>query len=723
MLCKECIKLLSVVKNHPPGDWVGIKPSLFDYPEDQDTWAGSHHVEPYSFLNAALERCYICSTIYRDCSAEMRAQSMSFRTFYSLKVSNFESARPTGDNHYALEFTIEILDGRDPIAEQQVFDCNGTFKIIPKKEISASGKQLPLTPNTFTGECEEQVRRWLENCARTHVRCTQDWRTTDSSPARLLNVQPTMGDYFRLETLPRNTQPPRYVTLSHCWGAGMTATLTRGNQGDLLNRCTPIISLPRRFQDAVAIARWMRVDYLWIDALCIMQDSKEDWLSESAKMGDIYTNSYCNIAATSADPHKGCFTSRLVSMVEPYVISDPQLSEETATYVLGYDDFWSNSLLDAPLHARGWVLQERLLSPRTIHFGQEQMFWECRCEMACEAYPTGIPQQFRNRRTHAWRQADEMLDPQNTHKPGWSAWQLLPRLSLTKQKQSPVEFTRIYETWSKVVETYMECKLSFPEDKLVAISGIAQKVAIATGERYVAGLWDNSMLAPSLLWYVLGRRQADGTSSIRTAIEGYRGYRAPSWSWASLEAKVICNWPGACEQVLINILKTNVCQAKGSNLGRVLSAQMHIRGSLFKAILSVVSKSPDGSFEEDGRYALQLLNHGEQDQSNIGEGRPETMEPTIYLDTSLMPERTCTEVYLLPVCLGWRGRSRNLTTRLAGLLLAKAAFGTSKAEFVRVGVFGMDQDQTSRLYGERSAEPGFFDKGPNRSDEKTILLV
>jgi hypothetical protein len=294
---------------------------------------------------------------------------------------------------------------------------------------------------------------------------------------------------------------------------------------------------------------------------------------------------------------------------------------------------------------------------------------------------------------------------------------------LTKQNLETIDFTRIYEIWSKVVETYMECKLSFPEDKLVAISGIAQKVAIATGERYVAGLWDNSMLAPSLLWYVLGRRQADGTSSIRTAIEGRRGYRAPSWSWASLEAKVICNWPAACEQVLVNILKTNICQAKGSKLGRVLSAQMHIRGHLFKAILSVVNKSLDGSFEEDGRYSLRLLNNDEQDQSTVAERKPETMEPTIYLDTALMPERTCTEVYLLPVCLGWRGRSRNLTTRLAGLLLAKAAFGTSKAEFVRVGVFGMDQDQVSMLYGAGSDEPGFFEKGPNRSDEKTILLV
>jgi hypothetical protein len=144
MLCNECIKLLSVVKNHPPGNWIGVRPRLFDYPEDEDAWAGSHHVEPYSFLNAALGRCYICSTIYRDCSVEIRAQGRSFRTFYSLKVAVIESSPPPGDNHYTLDFTIEILYGEDPIAEQQVFDCNGTFKIVPSKGTSLSyPRKLP----------------------------------------------------------------------------------------------------------------------------------------------------------------------------------------------------------------------------------------------------------------------------------------------------------------------------------------------------------------------------------------------------------------------------------------------------------------------------------------------------------------------------------------------------------------------------------------------------
>ncbi len=118
-------------------------------------------------------------------------------------------------------------------------------------------------------------------------------------------------------------------------------------------------------------------DYIWIDALCIMQDSRADWHLESTKMGDIYANSYCNIAATSADPDKGCFTSRSTSVVEPLFISNPTSNDPALTHVIGYDDFWSNSLLDTILHTRGWVLQERLMPPRTVHFTYDQILWEC----------------------------------------------------------------------------------------------------------------------------------------------------------------------------------------------------------------------------------------------------------------------------------------------------------------------------------------------------------
>jgi Heterokaryon incompatibility protein (HET) len=581
-----------------------------------------------------------------------------------------------------------------------------------RSEIPESGEALALTDNTFSGKCEDQVRKWLTNCIKTHGRCNQDWRTKESYPARLLNI--AQEDQFNLEIFENNARHPRYVTLSHCWQAGIPMQLTASTQNPL-KEGLPISELPKRFQDAVKIARWMEIDYIWIDALCIVQDSKEDWLVQSTRMGDIYTNSYCNIAATSADHTKGCFTNRYTKMVEPYLISNPRSNDSTATHVVGYDDFWGNSLLDTPLHNRGWVLQERLLSARTIHFGQEQIFWECRGEMACEAYPRGIPIQFRNRRTRAWRQSDRMLDPKNKKLTGHSSphltfWQRFSRnLSSLFWLRSPEPATTqliwAYEIWSKTIERYMECKLSFGEDKLVAISGIAQKVAEATEERYLAGLWDNPMLAQSLLWYVLSRRQADSTPSLRSASQGCRNYRAPSWSWASLEAKVVWNWPVDCENVLIDILSTTVEGAEGSKMGRVSSATMNIEGSLFEANLQVMSKTAKGFPEEDGRYALLLKDcrYG-MVGFDLFATQPPPMEPSIYLDTPLMPKSSSIETYLLPICTGWQGRSGNTVTRVAGLLLKKASSSNSEVTYERIGIFGLDQTQANTLYDVSSGE-------------------
>jgi hypothetical protein len=133
MLCKACEKLFSTVKTSSPGSWSGVKPCLFEYPLLQDVWAGPHHIEPDGFLSAVKQTCYICSTLFRDCSAELREQARSFRTFYQLHLGGNSDEVQHTEDHYALEFTIEVLQGKAPIAEEQVFDCSGIFKILPRR--------------------------------------------------------------------------------------------------------------------------------------------------------------------------------------------------------------------------------------------------------------------------------------------------------------------------------------------------------------------------------------------------------------------------------------------------------------------------------------------------------------------------------------------------------------------------------------------------------------
>jgi hypothetical protein len=139
-----------------------------------------------------------------------------------------------------------------------------------RSDIGVPTEALNLTENTWSLKCENQIRKWLEGCTSSHKLCNQDWRTKGSYPARLLSVKPTADeeqrDFIRLVTYEDATQLPQYVTLSHCWGAGMTIKLESSTK-NLLEHGLLLAELPTRFQDAVKIARWMKVNYIWIDAL------------------------------------------------------------------------------------------------------------------------------------------------------------------------------------------------------------------------------------------------------------------------------------------------------------------------------------------------------------------------------------------------------------------------------------------------------------------------
>jgi hypothetical protein len=93
--------------------------------------------------------------------------------------------------------------------------------------------------------------------------------------------------------------------------------LLKSNIDDLQNKI-PLESLPETFRYAVYIAKHFGVRYLWIDSLCIVQESDEDWRREAAVMGEVYKHSYCNIAATkAANSTEGCFFTRNPNLIMP----------------------------------------------------------------------------------------------------------------------------------------------------------------------------------------------------------------------------------------------------------------------------------------------------------------------------------------------------------------------------------------------------------------------
>jgi len=368
------------------------------------------------------------------------------------------------------------------------------------------GSQLALS--TASDATFLLAKYWVQKCLKHHKECCKAQLLTTQWPTRILEVGPKEG--IRLVVTSDLIQKPEYLTLSHCWGGASISKLVSGNIS-LFQENIQLDSLPKTFRDAILITRRLGYDYLWIDSLCIIQDSTEDWSRESSIMGMIYQRSVCTIAALAAqNSHQGCFTKR-----NPLYYRHCRVLGDSAkgVYVLGTTTpkMWVTGGYGSPckLNQRGWVVQERLLSPRTLHFGPKSIGWEC---IECEATETEPDEEA------SLSMLADSLRPKTT----------FAFLGQSISKNTPVnsgEFVAFRNAWWTIVSTYTGCDLTFGHDKLVAIAGIIRVIESRTGLTSIAGHWKEFLLQDMLWKAVVSAKRA-------------QDYRAPSWSWASIDKHV-----------------------------------------------------------------------------------------------------------------------------------------------------------------------------------------
>ena len=136
-----------------------------------------------------------------------------------------------------------------------------------------------------------------------------------------------------------------YLTLSNCWGRTDIPKLTAQQSSSTI----PIDELPKTFKDAISVAKFLRIPYLWIDSLCIGQESKDGWEKEAAVTHKVYENAFCDIAATaSKNSRGGLFYERDPSLLKPC-----HLVCEKHTFQLISEGHWVYGLEYAPLDKRG----------------------------------------------------------------------------------------------------------------------------------------------------------------------------------------------------------------------------------------------------------------------------------------------------------------------------------------------------------------------------------
>lgn len=383
----------------------------------------------------------------------------------------------------------------------------------PDKELAPGWADLPTSPSRCGDTGSEAAVDWakaqIEKCRAEHPLCNTG-ESYGKLPTRVLDLGDDLScitaDAKLFET---SGEDAAYVCLSHCWG-GKVPIITTTETLAAFKMRIPWEQLPKTFQDAAIFTRRLGIRYLWIDSFCIIQDDADDWSTESGRMASIYEHAELTLAATASANGRGGLFRKDVSEVRLSPpddirmrrLPDPMFFETTDggenlpdPKFFGTTDERKN-LPDrrSPLLKRAWVLQERMLSRRVLHFTPLELVLECRVGKATES-------------GHDW------IDASMKHK--FSAAYLTETMNH--------EFRS--DMWRSLVKLFTQLGITKVGDTLAAMAGLAKRMRLP-GEMegdYLAGLWRHDLLS-GLLWV----RSGHGPYNINCNV--------PTWSWARTDA-------------------------------------------------------------------------------------------------------------------------------------------------------------------------------------------
>lgn len=368
------------------------------------------------------------------------------------------------------------------------------------------------------------VRRQLFDCLTSHPSCARGPQLGPQLPSRVIDVGETGKDPHLFVT---NGKHAAYATLSYCWGKANSFTTVTANL-DSNQIAIPFQLLPATLQDAVYFTRQIGIKYIWIDALCIVQDSFEDWASESRKMAEVYSNAVVCLSGTgSEDASKSLFAKRkplrlpqvVLPLGAPFLNEFPFPESNDANFTIG-QSFEEEVMRLRPLNERGWTLQEDVLSPRIVKFASGEVYWSCLTHDTCETLPLrgtsasemsygSVKDEFRNlyRVSEKERSFRIVLrDPQASHE------------SFAKLD--------VYKAWEDIISDYSTRNFTKESDRLIALDGICSRLRTIFEGQPIAGLWIGPFFTRTLLWI------SHSNDKSREA------YSAPSWSWTSSQTPI-----------------------------------------------------------------------------------------------------------------------------------------------------------------------------------------
>ncbi|KAK4096829.1 HET-domain-containing protein [Parathielavia hyrcaniae] len=475
------------------------------------------------------------------------------------------------------------------------------------KHIAARDRITDLS----TAESFRLARECIGRCLESHEHCPEASLTT-VLPDRVVDC--CSDPHNPRITLTNGDQRGPYLALSYVWGAQQPMTTT-SNIDDYVSRGIPLSIFPQTIRNAISATRSLGQRYLWVDALCILQDSDADKARQLGEMRRIYRDSHLTLNAACASStwegflakqrpqriptarvpfrdrdHGGGPGAAAAGVVCLARRMDTDSGDASRTY---WDDL-------EPIAYRGWTLQEKLLPPRSLVYASDTLRYHCQTEVVgiggalCEP-STGL------RLPRAV--LSDAADLFSAGAPGAerSEWPLAGERKTARQ------------AWLSVVFMYTLRQISNEADKLPAVGGVAEQFARVAGDQYLAGLWRLSLLF-DLLWSVGN----DGTDPNNRRPERYR---APSWSWASVNGLVDATWlEETAAAVGPNLKQAEVVgcwvalAAEEAPFGEVRCASLRLKAAVKRGVV----------FEDNGRV---MAVGGDGELAEIGTASFDAHEP------------------------------------------------------------------------------------------------
>ncbi|KAH6666016.1 heterokaryon incompatibility protein-domain-containing protein [Halenospora varia] len=573
---------------------------------------GYRHQPSFPALQESAKSCELC---------HMFAEALKADDHQEQELRDFVDSR---DREHPINLTSgTIVWGNEPPRMAQITiewdrHCTSSLGLFADPDSAAATSQ-DVIGRRIEDVCDSEVNvqrtlAWLDSCLSSHSECAigsfpsslNSW--TQPLPTRLIKIT-SHGDELKVrlhETL-RGSQG-QYVALSHCWGLQQIITTTTSTYEDRKTDI-PLSALSKTFQQSVMMTFRLGFKYVWIDSLCIIQDSGTDWEKEAAMMDLVYQNAVLTIAASAAsDGQKGCFFSRTKQGPSPVEIQYHNSNGDNigGVYIQGRVPTLDEELSRAPLNTRAWTLQERLLPKRILHCCASQLYWECH---TCCFSESGVE-----------------------FPPAYG----LPRILESPKKNVEIitDFQSLHWRWMRLLDVYSQRALTKDFDKLPALSGLASEFAKRTGDQYLAGLW-RQFLPVGLMWEV------SNTANARKIPE-----RAPSWSWASIEGRLgISQTPLRNIKQLAEVIDASITPLGLDTYGRVTTGEIRLRTKVVDGLYCGAERSPRWVAKPDLATGFYRLHVREDQKEVVGYFAPDdTTSPPHPRQTAMLIGELAEEV-------------------------------------------------------------------------------